>query len=174
MKRITGVLLLLVCLAGVVAAAYRFWPHEPLPKGVRADLVTVDKSERRLTLLRSGTPIASYRVALGGAPTGHKVQEGDERTPEGRYVIDWRNAGSAFHRSMHISYPNAKDRKTAAKLGVSPGGAIMIHGLKNGMGWVGRLHVLADWTNGCIAVTNLEIEDIWRAVPNGTPIEIRP
>ena len=136
--------------------------------------MVVDKSDRRLELLANGSPVRSYRVALGRSPNGHKVQEGDDRTPEGIYTIDGRNANSAFHRSLHVSYPNQQDRTRAAELGVAPGGDIMIHGIRNGLGWVGRLHVAFDWTGGCIAVTNAEIEEIWYLVPNGTPIEIRP
>ena len=98
----------------------------------------------------------------------------DARTPEGRYVIDSRNAASAYHKALHISYPNSDDRKRAAKLGVAPGGAVMIHGLPNGKGWVGPTHRLYDWTLGCIAVTDQEIDEIWNLVPVGTPVEIRP
>jgi murein L,D-transpeptidase YafK len=149
-------------------------PRAPLPRGTRADLVVVDKSERRLTLFRGGRELRSYRVALGPSPEGHKREQGDGRTPEGRYVIDWRNAKSAFHRSLHVSYPNASDRRDARRRGVDPGGAIMIHGLPDGMGWLGAEHVATDWTLGCIAVTNEEIEEIWRVVRDGTAIELRP
>lgn len=149
-------------------------PRAPLPPGTRADLVVVDKSARTLTLFRAGRELREYRIALGPSSEGHKRQEGDGRTPEGRYVIDWRNAKSAFHRSLHISYPNARDRADARRRGVDPGGAIMIHGLPNGMGWLGAEHVARDWTLGCIAVTSEEIEEIWRVVRDGTPIEIGP
>ncbi len=146
----------------------------PLPGGTTADLIVVDKSDRVLTLYRHGRVLKSYRVALGSQPIGPKQQAGDGRTPEGRYTIDSRRRDSAFHRALHVSYPNAGDRKAARRRGVSPGGDIMIHGLKNGMGALGPLHRLSDWTRGCIAVTNDEIEEIWRVVPDGTPIEIRP
>lgn len=148
--------------------------REPLPAGARADLVVVDKSERSLTLYRRGAALRSYRVALGPSPEGHKEREGDGKTPEGRYVIDWRNAKSSFHRSLHVSYPNARDRREARRRGVDPGGAIMVHGLPNGMAWLGSAHAASDWTLGCIAVTNEEIEEIWRVVADGTPIEIKP
>lgn len=161
-------------LFAVLIATIRFWPFDPLPEGVRADRIMVLKGERRLVLLKDGKPIKSYAVAVGWNPNGHKVREGDGKTPEGTYRIDFRNANSGFHRALHISYPNGKDRRTARQLGVSPGGAIMIHGIKNGSGWIGNLHRLTDWTNGCIAVTDQEIREIWRVVPNGTPIEIRP
>jgi murein L,D-transpeptidase YafK len=106
--------------------------------------------------------------------TAKATPERDARTPEGRYLIDSRNVASAYHKALHISYPNADDRKRAAKLGVSPGGAVMIHGLPNGKGWLGGAHRLYDWTLGCIAVTDQEIDEIWNLVPTGTPVEIRP
>lgn len=118
--------------------------------------------------------IRTYKVALGRGGLAPKVREGDNLTPEGRYVIDARNAGSRFHRALHISYPNAEDRQRAAQLNVLPGGTIMIHGLQNGLGWIGSAHRLVDWTRGCIAVTDGEIDEIWRMVPVGTPVEIRP
>jgi len=101
-------------------------------------------------------------------------REGDARTPEGHYTIDSKTAASHYHKGLHVSYPNAEDRKRAAKLGASPGGAIMIHGLPNGKGWVGAGHRLYDWTLGCIAVTDEEIDEIWELVTVGTPVEIRP
>jgi len=159
---------------GLLAAG--IWAHHaqsPLPVDARADLVVVDKAERRLTLYSNGIALRSYRVALGREPVGDKDREGDERTPEGRYVIDWRNPRSTFHRSLHISYPSAADVARANRGGWFPGGAIIIHGTRNGAEWLGRAHRLVDWTRGCIAVTNDEIEEIWRAVPDGTPIEIR-
>ena len=140
----------------------------------KADLVRVDKSERRLELRHKGTVLRSYRVALGNAPEGHKREEGDERTPEGRYVLDWRNPGSSFHKSIHISYPNAADRAAAKAAGRDPGGLIMIHGQPNGFGWWSWLLQLVDWTDGCIAVTDAEMDEIWTMVDNGTPIEISP
>ena len=134
----------------------------------------MDKSKRTLSLLKDGEVIRSYRVALGRNPRDHKIQEGDGRTPEGQYRIDRRNAASGFYRALHVSYPNAADRERASKNRVSPGGDIMIHGIKNGFGWVGRLHRLVDWTNGCVAVTDEEMREIWNAVPDNTAIEIRP
>jgi murein L,D-transpeptidase YafK len=139
-----------------------------------ADLVEVFKSERKLVLLSHGEALKTYQVALGGNPVGPKREQGDHRTPEGRYVIDFHNLRSAYHLALHISYPNAEDRRQAARRGVAPGGAIMIHGLPNGLRWIGEAHHLRDWTDGCIAVTNSEIEEIARAVPDGTPIIIYP
>ncbi|MGV8042053.1 MAG: murein L,D-transpeptidase family protein [Thermoanaerobaculaceae bacterium] len=146
----------------------------PLPEGTRATRVLVEKRARRLTLLRDAEVLRSYRIALGGRPEGHKLREGDNRTPEGVYRIDWRNPNSGWHLSLHLSYPDEADRARAAAAGVPPGGDILIHGLHNGFWWIGRLHRRRDWTRGCIAVTDPEIEEIWRVVPNGTPIEIRP
>ena len=141
---------------------------------VRADRVLVVKKDRTLQLLKQGKVIKSYKVALGGNPVGPKTRQGDHKTPEGVYVLDSRNAHSQFHKSIHISYPNTHDLAAARARGVSPGGDIFVHGLPNGYGWVGPSHRLKDWTDGCIAVTNEEIEEIWNIVPNGTPIEIRP
>lgn len=138
----------------------------------QADAILVHKPTRALHLLRDGQPIRSYRIALGGAPEGHKRQEGDQRTPEGDYVIDWRNPRSIAHLSLHVSYPNAEDTAQATARGVSPGGHIMIHGLPNGWGFLGALHRARDWTDGCIGVTNAEMREIWSLVPNGTPIRI--
>jgi murein L,D-transpeptidase YafK len=164
-------------LAAVLAGAL-LWAGRPdappLPADAHADHVLVNKRARTLTLLRGGRPLKTYAVSLGGSPAGHKRQEGDERTPEGRYVLDYRNPNSAAHLSLHVSYPDSADAARARAAGVPPGGMIMVHGIINGLGWLGRLHRLMDWTDGCIAVTNGEMDEIWRAVPDGTPIEIRP
>lgn len=146
----------------------------PLSADARADRVMVTKHDRSLVLLSRGQPLKRYRIALGAQPLGHKQRQGDGRTPEGLYRLDWRNPGSRFHRALHVSYPDAQDRRRAARDGADPGGDIMIHGLPNGFGWIGPLHRLVDWTDGCIAVTDPEIDEIWRAVPDGTAIEIRP
>lgn len=138
----------------------------------KVDRVVLKKSERKLILMSGNSVVKSYAVALGKNPVGQKRQEGDNKTPEGRYIIDRHNPKSSFHLSLHISYPSTADQERAQRDGVRPGGDIMIHGLKNGMGWIGRLHRLTDWTQGCIAVTNGEIEEIYSLVPDGTPIEI--
>jgi murein L,D-transpeptidase YafK len=143
-------------------------------KPLHADRVVVQKKERTLQLLSGGRVIKSYRVALGGDPVGAKTRQGDHKTPEGIYVLDSRNAHSQFHKSIHISYPNARDRAEARARGVSPGGDVFVHGLPNGHGWIGASHRAKDWTDGCIAVTDEEIEEIWKAVGDGTAIEIRP
>ena len=141
---------------------------------LHADRVVVLKKERTLQLLSGGKVIKSYRVALGGDPVGAKTRQGDHKTPEGIYVLDSRNAHSQFHKSIHISYPNARDRAAARARKISPGGDVFVHGLPNGYGWVGASHRVKDWTDGCIAVTDEEIEEIWKAVGDGTAIEIRP
>jgi murein L,D-transpeptidase YafK len=146
---------------------------DPLPPNV-ADRVVIEKAQRRLTLFNHGALIRTYSVALGIHPVGPKEQLADGRTPEGRYVIDGRNADSDYHKALHISYPNADDQARATAKGVQPGGDIMIHGLRNGLGWLGSTHRLFDWTNGCIAVTDSEIDEIWRLVPDGAAVEIMP
>ena len=166
--------LLLVAVVGMIALGAASYESHPLPADALADRVVVEKSARKLTLFRGETPLKSYSVALGRAPEGTKEREGDHRTPEGRYVIDAHKLDSAFHRALHISYPSPADSAAAAQRGVKPGGDIMIHGLRNGLGWLGAFHRMVDWTAGCIAVTDKQIEEIYRTVPNGTPIEIRP
>jgi murein L,D-transpeptidase YafK len=140
----------------------------------KADAILVLKRDHLLELFSHGKVIRTYKVALGTGGLAPKVREGDARTPEGRYIIDSRNASSAYHRSLHISYPGPGDLARAKRLGVPPGGAIMIHGLPNGMGSIGSAHRLHDWTLGCIALTDAEIDEVWNLVPNGTPVEIRP
>ena len=142
--------------------------------GQKADAVIVVKSEKRLYLMKTGERLASFRVTFGDNPKGHKQKRGDERTPEGRYVLDYKNPNSKFHKSIHVSYPNAKDREMARLLGVDPGGDIMIHGQTNGWGWASPLVQFFPWTDGCIALTNTSMDRVWDAVSPGTPVEIRP
>lgn len=148
--------------------------EDKLPAGAKADRVVVMKKERILSLMSGGKVLKTYKITLGGDPVGPKQQAGDHKTPEGVYVLDRRNPKSKFYRSIHISYPNEQDREQARRLGVSPGGDVMVHGLPNGFGWLGSAHRLRDWTDGCIAVTDQEMEEIWNTVPDGTPIEIKP
>ena len=150
------------------AAAQAATPDHPV------DRVVVLKREHVLQLLSHGKVVKTYKVALGGDPAGPKTRQGDHKTPEGVYILDFRNAHSQFYKSIHISYPNAGDRAAAHKNGVSPGGDVFVHGLPNGYGSIGAAHRLKDWTDGCIAVTDDEIDEIWLAVADGTPIEIRP
>jgi murein L,D-transpeptidase YafK len=161
----------MACAAVLLAAAHA---EQPRHAALRADAIVVEKAKRTLTLLARGRPLRTYKVALGPSPAGHKECEGDGRTPEGRYVIDSRLRASSYHRALHVSYPNGRDLASARRRGCRPGGAIMVHGLPNGHGYIGKAHRAIDWTAGCIAVTNEEIEEIWSAVPDGTPIEIRP
>lgn len=150
-----------------MTSAQAAWPPALAPAAQRADEIRVDKSERRMELLRDDKVIRTYRILLGDAPIGHKRQQGDERTPEGRYSITFRNDKSRFHLSLRISYPNDADRAQAQARGVDPGGDIMIHG-KTPPGYS------RDWTDGCIALTDQQIEEVWRLVPVGTPIIISP
>ena len=138
------------------------------------DAVLVEKAKRKMHLLSKGTVVKTYDISLGDRPEGHKLQQGDERTPEGRYIIDYRNPKSAYHLSLHISYPNRRDRERARQRGIDPGGLIMIHGLPNGYPWAGPLLKGRDWTDGCIAVDNKAIEEIWALVKDGTSIDIKP
>lgn len=140
----------------------------------KADGVLVLKKEHKLLLYSGGKIIKTYAVAIGRGGDSPKQRAGDHRTPEGLYQIDRRKKDSSFHRALHISYPNQADRERARKLGANPGGDIMIHGIPNGWGWVGSNHRATDWTDGCVAVTDNEIEEIWSLVPDGTPVEIRP
>lgn len=143
-----------------------------LQDDARASSILVDKSDRTLTLYDGAAVLKTYTgLQFGDAPAGHKRFEGDERTPEGRYTIDTRNPNSAYHLSLRISYPNAQDRAFAAAQGRPPGGDIFLHGQPNALP-AGR--VPGDWTDGCIALSNQEIEELWGAIPDGTPIEIRP
>ena len=145
-----------------------------LPAPSLADSIVVYKRERTLTLFLRGVPVRSYFVALGSRPIGDKVSAGDDRTPEGLFHINAHNPASKYHLALRISYPDDAHRERAAKLGVDPGGDIMIHGLPLKFKDAGKDHRLDDWTNGCVALTNQEIEEIWHAVPDGTPIQIKP
>jgi murein L,D-transpeptidase YafK len=136
------------------------------------DRILVLKSKRRLLLLRGGSILATYRVALGAQPIGPKLRQGDSRTPEGHYYVDALNPDSRFHRALHISYPNARDMRRARASGVSPGGDIEIHGMPDSYGHFDPV-AFGDWTDGCIAVGNRAIEEIWASAGIGTPVEIR-
>ncbi|MGC8119740.1 L,D-transpeptidase family protein [Marinobacter sp. VGCF2001] len=136
--------------------------------------VLVNKGDRRLYLLSGEQTVRYYRISLGDNPVGHKLYEGDERTPEGDYLLDWRNPGSDFYKSIHISYPSPRDRELAEAWGLDPGGSIMIHGLPNNAGDMAFAFAGLDWTDGCIAVTNDAMDEIWQLVQDGTPIRIVP
>ena len=149
------------------------WAQRSLP-AQKADSIVIPKKDHSIELFSGGKIIRTYKIALGRGGPAPKQREGDALTPEGHYVIDARNESSHYHKALHVSYPNAQDRERAARLGVSPGGAIMIHGLPNGLDWLGASHRMYDWTLGCVAVTGAEIDEIWQLVPVGTPVEIRP
>ena len=145
---------------------------QPIDSSVTVDKIFVDKSNRLLKLMNKEQVIKSYHVALGDSPAGHKQRQGDERTPTGHYILDYKNEKSKFYRSIHVSYPNAADKAYAKKLGVSPGGDIMIHGQTNGLGHLAAITQQHDWTDGCIAVTNDELDEIMAVYKVGMPIEI--
>lgn len=142
-----------------------------LPK---ADKVVVNKSAKKLYLISQGKRFRQYDIALGPQPQGDKIEAGDERTPEGRYILDYKHADSDFYKAIHISYPNNHDIEKARKQGRDPGGSIMIHGMPKNLKWPVELIQSFNWTNGCIAVTNAEMDEIWNAIDEGTPIEIQP
>jgi murein L,D-transpeptidase YafK len=160
-----------VLIAAVLWTNARF---SALPPNAKTDLLVVNKSQRQLLAYSHGKLLRSYRVSLGREPLGTKIRQGDRKTPEGIYTIDGHNLASAFHRALHVSYPSAADIARAKAGSYDPGGEIMVHGIHNGLGWIGKAHRLVDWTTGCIAVTDAEIEELYRVVPDGTRIEIRP
>jgi murein L,D-transpeptidase YafK len=168
--------ILLVVLLVIGAAEIFLFVHyrrNPLPANTTIDRIVVEKSARTLSIFRVGKKLKTYRVALGRNPIGPKEEEGDMKTPEGVYRIDNRKADSDYNVALHISYPSAEDNTRAAARNVSAGCDIEIHGLPNGHSWA-DFHPTQDWTAGCIAVTDEEIEELWRVTPDGTPIEIRP
>jgi murein L,D-transpeptidase YafK len=140
----------------------------------KVDRIVIEKKKRTLTLMDGAKIVKAYEVALGGQSVGAKDRQGDHKTPEGIYSVDAKNPNSQFYKALHISYPNRADRANARKIGVSPGGDVEIHGLGAKWGWVGAKHRLTDWTDGCIAVTNEEIDKIYPQIKVGTPVEIRP
>jgi murein L,D-transpeptidase YafK len=169
-------LILFFCLLAASAGVF-FWAHHngrPLPRDTVIDRILVEKASRRLSIFRHGEQLKTYRVALGRNPVGAKEREGDLKTPEGIYFIDSRNPQSDFHLGLHLSYPSPEDTARAAARGLPAGYDIMIHGLPNGGGWIGAFHRGKDWTAGCIALTDEEIEELWRVTPDGTSVEIRP
>jgi murein L,D-transpeptidase YafK len=141
---------------------------------ITADSIVVEKHKHKLTLFQLGIPVRTYQVALGKDPVGDKVRAGDNRTPEGLFRIDYKNPDSRYHMALHISYPDAAHLAKSRAAHATPGGDIMIHGLPAAYADIGAKHSQYDWTEGCIAVTNTEIDEIWRAVPPGSPILIKP
>jgi murein L,D-transpeptidase YafK len=161
-------------LGAIVMSAVAQGAEPGTQQAQRADSILILKKDHAMELLADGKVIRTYRVALGRGGLGAKQREGDARTPEGHYTIDAKSEHSSYYKALHVSYPNTEDRKRAARTGVSPGGDIMIHGLPNGKGWIGGGHRLYDWTLGCIAVTDEEMDEVWKLVPVGTSVEIRP
>jgi len=173
-KTLTLFLSSLALIFTVVFAWLRMLPESTVENIPAADKVLVNKQARKLFLLKQGRILKQYRISLGQDPIGHKSEQGDSKTPQGSYVLDWKNPHSHYFLSIHISYPNARDRARAIDAGVSPGGDIMIHGLPNGWGWLSFVFKGWDWTDGCIAVSNTEMQEIWNSVATGTPVEILP
>ena len=172
-RRTSVAFTVLLALVATVAV-WSLSKERALPPTARADRIVVDKHAHTLTLYRGETALKAYRVALGRGGSGPKARAGDDKVPEGMYRIVGRNARSAFHRSLKVGYPTPEQARRDARDGVPPGGDIMVHGIRNGLGGLGPLHRAVDWTRGCIALTDREMNEVWRAVPDGTPIEIRP
>jgi murein L,D-transpeptidase YafK len=174
---VSAKLILMLGLLVAIAGAGALWTSAspaPLPVDAKVDLLVLDKAQHRLLAYSHGVLLRSYSVALGRDPIGPKLRQGDRRTPEGQYFVDAHNPNSSFHRALHVSYPSAADVARARAGGYDPGGDIMVHGIHNGLGWIGRAHRLMDWTVGCVAVTDSEIEELYRIVPDGTRIDLRP
>lgn len=172
MKICLGLLVAIVLMGGFYLSPPR--PPLSLNYSEKADSILIEKGKREMSLFKNGQRIRKYKIALGSSPTGPKSQEGDGKTPEGTYTILSKKSNSAYHLSLKISYPSTHDREVAQSMNVNPGGDIMIHGLRNGLGWIGAYHTLRDWTRGCIAVTNDEIEEIYGMVQEGTPVRLIP
>jgi murein L,D-transpeptidase YafK len=167
-----GVAAVSIGLIGLCAFSFAQTPVRA-PVQASTDRVIVEKGAHRMTLLKDGRVVRTYRVALGRGGLGPKEVAGDNRVPEGIYRIKGRNPNSAYHLSLRIGYPTLSQERAARERGINAGGDIMIHGIRNGLGWIGTQHRRLDWTQGCVAVTNEEIEEIWRIVPDQTVIEIR-
>ncbi len=153
---------------------YYFFPEEKLSHNILIDKLVVYKSKRELLVYANGKLIKNYEISLGSQPVGDKEFEGDNKTPEGLYIINDKNPNSGYYKNLGISYPDIDDIEYSKGLGKSPGGDIKIHGIRNRLGFIGKFHRWIDWTAGCIAVTNDEIDELYRAVKIGTPIEIKP
>ncbi len=163
--------LLALLLALVVYYAY---PEPKLPANAVVDKLVVYKSERKMEAYSNGVLLKSYTISLGGNPKGAKVNEGDRRTPEGIYTINDKNPNSGYHKNLGISYPNKENRARAKELGRPVGGSVKIHGLRNGLGFIGKFQRWHDWTNGCIALTNQEVDELYRSIKVGAQIVIKP
>jgi len=168
-------LLIISILAIATVGSYKFlYSNNPIDKSIKIDKIIVEKSKRELQVYSNNKLIKTYKISLGRNSVGKKEFEGDNKTPEGEYVINDKNSNSKYHKNLGISYPNKQDMENAKRLGKNPGGQIKIHGIKNGLGWIGKLHLLKDWTAGCIAVSNKEIDELYDIIKVGTPIVIKP
>ncbi len=156
----------------ITIIAWYFYPQKKLDTSKKIDKITVVKHKRKLSVYSKGELLKTYKISLGREPKGEKHFEGDNKTPVGKYIINDKNPKSGYHLNLGISYPNKKDIEYAKRQGKNPGGLIKIHGLKNGLGFIGKFHRWFDWTHGCIALTNEEIEELYYNVPTGTVIEI--
>ena len=167
-----------IILIAVVAIAfgliYNYYPEQKLPADSQVDLLVVQKSKHQMMAYSEGKLLKTYQISLGDAPVGHKEFEGDEKTPEGFYTINAKNDKSGYHKNLGVSYPNVNDIDHAKALGLSPGGDIKIHGIRNGLGIINKFQRLFNWTNGCIALTNSEVDELYSSVKIGTSIEIQP
>ncbi len=165
---------LLLAACSIMLAGATHATSAPAPDGKQVDKVLVLKSEHKLHLLSRGETLRSYRISLGKQPVGAKQNEGDARTPEGLYWIDWRKASEKYQLALHISYPNARDQAQARNRGIKPGGMIMIHGTPRDEEYPEWFFHTLDWTQGCIAMKNADMREVWSLVKDGTLIEIRP
>jgi len=170
MKKLTYTIIFLI----TTITVYLAFPEQKLPENATIDYIRVKKSERKMEVYQDGKLLKTYKISLGRNPVGHKEFEGDKKTPEGIYQINDKNPNSGYYKNLGVSYPSAKDLAHAKKLGKSAGGDIKIHGIRNYMGIIGKFQRWTDWTYGCIALTNREMEEIYTATPIGTTIEILP
>jgi len=170
-NRLLFILILIVATVGLFIFLHS---NDSIDKSVKIDKIIIEKSKRELQVYSNNKLIKTYRISLGRNPVGKKEFEGDKKTPEGQYLIDDKNPNSGYHKNLGVSYPNNQDIKNAERIGKNPGGEIKIHGIKNGFGWIGKFHLLVDWTAGCIAVTNEEIDELYDIIRIGTPIVIKP
>jgi murein L,D-transpeptidase YafK len=158
----------------VSLTVYYFYPEPKIANNVKIDRILVLKSKRQLQAFSNGKLVKTYTISLGRNPIGDKEFEGDKRTPEGHYTINDKNPNSGYYKNLGVSYPNQKDIEEANKIDKPTGGQIKIHGLKNGIGFIGKFQRWFDWTAGCMALTNSEIDELYNHTTIGTPIEIRP
>jgi len=167
-------IILIIAFLIVCSAFYNLYPEEKLPLNTQVDYLVIQKSNRKLLAYSKNKLIKTYQISLGDHPLGHKEIEGDEKTPEGIYTINAKNPNSGYHKNLGVSYPNQQDIAKAKRLNKSPGGDIKIHGIRNHLSFIGKFQRFFDWTNGCMALTNSEIDELYRAVKIGTTIEIKP